>query len=71
MPMYDFFCPQCGYECEAIVKSFNSLPPVCQHGEKDSLDNNAACYMEKKLSTGTSFILRGSGWYRDGYSGKK
>lgn len=58
MPMYEYACPDCGYQFEARQK-FSDQPltkcPEC--GGKI-----------QKLISQTSFALKGSGWYSEGYS---
>jgi putative FmdB family regulatory protein len=56
MPLYDFRCETCGKTHEVLAKVDEKVScPECG-GE-----------MEKLVSTGFSFELRGSGWARDGY----
>jgi len=56
MPLYDFKCEGCDHEMEKHIKLTDKEPecPVCGRS------------MIKLVST-TSFILKGSGWERDGY----
>lgn len=69
MPLYEFVCKTCGHTEELICK-YDDPPPICQHGDDKAYEKNTAEHMEKKLSTGTSFILKGNGWYKTDY-GKK
>ncbi len=63
MPMYEYRCSACGYQFE-LRQKFSDKPvtecPECG-GEV------------QKLISHTSFALKGSGWYSEGYSseGKK
>lgn len=59
MPIYEYICKGCGREFEVLQK-FSDNP----------LDKCEACggAVEKKIST-SSFHLKGSGWYKDNYSG--
>lgn len=57
MPIYRFQCKKCGHVQETIQGSTEPSPPC----EKCSGE------MEKKMGRG-SFSLKGSGWYKDGYS---
>ena len=57
MPLYEFVCPHCGKELEAIQK-YNDPYPICEECQKE---------MVKKISVSTSFILNGGGWAKDGY----
>lgn len=57
MPIYEYICTDCGKEFEVIQKASEAPLTQCE-----------ACggTLEKKLSL-TSFQLKGSGWYKDGY----
>lgn len=56
MPMFDFTCQDCEHEIELLLKR-DEEPGECPEcgGE-----------LEKQISRG-SFILKGGGWYKDGY----
>ena len=58
MPLYDLYC-NCGYVKEEVLKLDQEMPscPKCGH-------------QMRKAITGTTFILKGSGWAKDGYSKK-
>lgn len=57
MPIYEYKCEACGKEHEAF-QSFSDDPlTVCPHCG-GSL---------RKLISSSSFVLKGSGWYADGY----
>ncbi len=60
--IYDYLCPKCGRQIE-IEQKLGSPPPIC-------CEENCNIEMERLISK-TSFSLKGSGWYRDGYSSKK
>jgi putative FmdB family regulatory protein len=55
------------YECKPCEKQIEIMAPI-QH-DKPVCDE-CKQEMDKKICA-TSFILKGSGWYRDGYSSKK
>lgn len=59
MPLYDFQCQceGCGETFEALVKP-NEQPPCPACG---------STLVQKLVSRGVSFELRGAGWARDGY----
>jgi putative FmdB family regulatory protein len=61
MPLYEYKC-DCG-EVFATHQSItdDSLPQCPECGEKT---------VKRCISTGTGFVLAGSGWARDGYRGK-
>ena len=55
MPIYEYRCNRCNHELEAIQK-FTDEPLVkCPKCKKKSL--------EKQMSTGGMFILKGEGFY--------
>jgi len=60
MPIYEYKCTRCGYKFEVLQKMNEPLPtcPKCS-GEVE------------KLINGTSFILKGDGWYVTDYGWKK
>lgn len=62
MPIYEFCCPICNNTIEIIQKT-NDPNPCCIN----SGCNNAE--MIRKISL-SNFILKGPGWYKDGYSKK-
>lgn len=59
MPLYEYKCRTCGKEYEEEKSITDTLTPAC-----------AACHSTDtyRLISKTSFVLRGGGWYRDGYS---
>ena len=61
MPLYKYSCLDCEIEFERI-SSFRNRKLVCCP-ECGSLEN-------KILVSRTSFSLKGSRWYKDGYSSK-
>ena len=58
MPIYEYRCPDCGHQFDAIQK-FSDAPitdcPSCQGGAV------------KKLLSAPAFHLKGGGWYKDHY----
>ncbi len=61
MPIYKFKCDSCGYEFTVIRKMSDEGEVICENCDS-SLTN--------KLVAKASFALKGSGWYKDGYSNK-
>ena len=57
MPIYEWYCSNCGHE-EEILQEIDAPSPVCLKCEK---------VMKKRISK-SSFSLKGGGWYKDGYS---
>jgi putative FmdB family regulatory protein len=58
MPLYEYCCKKCEKQKE-IMQKLKDDPPICCNKK-----------MERILSL-SSFRLKGSGWYKDGYSAKK
>jgi len=60
MPIFDFECQECGmiFEHCTILKGWCRKCPKC-----DS-------YKIKKLISKANFVLKGSGWAKDGYEKK-
>lgn len=62
MPIYEYGCTKCEHKLEAIQK-MNDEPLVkCPACGEDSL---------KKLISASAFHLKGSGWYKTDFAGKK
>lgn len=59
MPIYEYGCVECGKQIEAFQKINDDPLTVCPE-----------CGGElSKLISNTSFVLKGGGWYADGYEG--
>ena len=61
MPTYDYACASCGHRLE-----------VRQRISDDPLVDCPECHepeLRKLLSNAGSFVLKGGGWFRDGYAG--
>ena len=62
MPIYEYSCKSCGKQFECMQKI--SEPPVAPCPKCGATAD--------RMISRTSFALKGSGWYKDGYSkGKK
>jgi putative FmdB family regulatory protein len=59
MPTYNYKCSDCGAEIEAVQKMSEAPLKTCPTCSKDTLD--------RIISPGVGFILRGTGWFKDGY----
>ena len=58
MPIYEYKCGSCGEQMEVMQRISDPRLTVCP-----------ACGGElAKLISNTSFVLKGGGWYADGYS---
>lgn len=58
MPIYEYRCDECGHELE-VMQKFSDEPL------KDCPECGGKVH---KLISNTSFVLKGSGWYADGYA---
>lgn len=54
MPIYNFKCPHCGGKFKVLQKLLDPPPECC--GEKT-----------QKVLAPANFVLKGKGWFRDGY----
>ena len=61
MPIYEYLCAKCGHEFEREQRITENPVKTCP-----------ACKSRrvKRLISQTSFVLKGSGWYADGYGNK-
>ncbi len=61
MPTYEYHCKACDHEFEEV-----------QRITEDPIQKCPACGKKKvrRLISNTSFVLKGGGWYDDGYHGK-
>jgi putative FmdB family regulatory protein len=58
MPIYEYRCPDCGHEFDALQKVSDAPLSDCPACGGHDL---------KKLISRTSFALKGGGWYKDHY----
>lgn len=66
MPVYEYQCPKCDKVFEVTQKI--SDPPLEKPPEGECPEGKVCSEKPKKLiSGGTSFLLKGSGWAKDGY----
>ena len=62
MPIYVFRCPECGTETDHRREvSRRDDPARCPKCNSET--------QRVQVPSGTGFILKGSGWAKDGYSG--
>jgi putative FmdB family regulatory protein len=67
MPRYTYACESCGTEItERRSMAERDDLPTCQHGEAF----HPASHPMKRTLGQTSFVLKGEGWFRDGYGQK-
>ena len=57
MPLYEFKCSKCGSIYEKL-QMFEDEAPRCALDDKRT----------DRIISRTSFVLKGPGWYKDGYS---
>lgn len=57
MPIYAYKCPDCGEEFERVKSIKDETIELCPKCEAEA----------KRQISRTSFQLRGSGWFKDGY----
>ena len=58
MPIYEYQCPDCGYQFEQLQKINDEPIRLCPNCEQTHV---------RKLVSQTSFVLKGGGWYKDHY----
>lgn len=61
MPLYDYYCSSCETESEIAQKISDEPLTTCPNCGKETF---------QRLVSHSSFALRGSGWYADGYGAK-
>ncbi len=59
MPTYEYRCNSCGGEFEYVHSMSADPKKTCETCNEDALE---------RLVSGGSFVLKGSGWYKDLYS---
>lgn len=64
MPIYDYKCLSCKKEYSVFYTSQSS---VKQEEPKEKCPKCESLKKEKLISKATSFVLKGKGWYKDGY----
>jgi putative FmdB family regulatory protein len=64
LPTYVYECKKCQKQVELVQKISERVPPLCNSEECGSVE------MESVI-VGTSFALKGGGWYKDLYSSTK
>ena len=57
MPLYDFKCDECEHVFEVTQKHIDPSPKCEECGEPTI-----------RIISNTNFVLKGDGWYKDGYS---
>lgn len=62
MPIYEYVCNDCGHQLEARQKLSDAALTDCPSCRHASLE---------RLVSASSFALKGSGWYADGYGEAK
>ena len=60
MPIYEYQCPACGHQLEALQKISDAPLVQCPACDESVL---------QKMISATSFQLKGSGWYQSDFKG--
>jgi putative FmdB family regulatory protein len=63
MPTYDYACTSCGNTWELEQRIIEDPAKKCPKCGKNTA--------KRQISSGGAFILKGGGWYADGYGTKK
>jgi putative FmdB family regulatory protein len=63
MPSYEYSCPVHG-----VFEEFHSITDKIEECPKCKEEGLPPQKVERLISSGSSFILQGSGWARDNYS---
>ncbi len=61
MPTYDYACASCGHRLEVKQRMSENPLEICPECSEPAL--------RKQLSSSGAFVLKGGGWFRDGYAG--
>lgn len=61
MPIFEYKCLKCNEIIEILVKQFDMVETPLHFSESCEAEQ-----MERIISK-TSFVLKGKGWYKDGY----
>lgn len=64
MPIREYECKDCKKEFEYLHHGSDDIYAECVHCNAKETKQNPH---EKKFPTSTSHILKGRGWYKDGY----
>jgi putative FmdB family regulatory protein len=64
MPIHDYKCKACKKEFEVF---YTSQSAVEREEKKEKCPHCGSTRKTRTISKGTSHILKGSGWYKDGY----
>lgn len=59
--IYEYACTDCSHEWEAEQKMSDEALKECPECKKETA---------KRLISKSSFVLKGGGWYADGYTSK-
>jgi putative FmdB family regulatory protein len=63
VPVYEYECPKCGEITELILRISDKKPKTTKC--------KTCSGRAKSIISNTSFVLKGAGWYKDGYEKKK
>lgn len=66
MPIYEYKCEICGFSFEIVQKVDETAPNCNNVVVSGSVERTCSGKCKKLISKG-SFLLKGGGWYKDGY----
>jgi putative FmdB family regulatory protein len=58
MPIYEYRCAKCANTIEVLERYDSPGPSMCSKCKQPTM---------RRIVSATSFILKGSGWFHDGY----
>jgi putative FmdB family regulatory protein len=64
MPIHNYLCGKCNKEFEVF---YSSQSAVTREEKKEKCPHCESTKKKKLFSKNTSFILKGKGWFKDGY----
>lgn len=64
MPIYDYQCKRCK---RAFDVFYRSIPAAEAEEKSEKCPHCGSVKKKRTVSKGTSFQLKGKGWYKDGY----
>ena len=68
MPTYTYECRKCGNVYDRVQRITDSPYTSCDVSVEGGVGGGGVCGGEvRRLITGAGFLLKGGGWYRDGY----
>jgi putative FmdB family regulatory protein len=69
MPTYEFKCTKCRHEWEKFQGVNDPFPSCPECGNQHFVGGDSTGFTVERLISCGSFVLKGTGWSSDGYSG--